>query len=120
VRTLRAQLDHWVDVVAERARNHSSGDAAELGRLAEQVRQRGRSLLDDWLGIANAAAQQGSGIQYGTEDEGINRRLLHEFLHPDLSKLDKEFFNFRAARSMRDVEPSADLTVSNLVKGPKL
>jgi hypothetical protein len=116
VRSLRMQLERWADALAERARNHCAGDMAELDRLAEHVRQRARKLLDEWVLIAQGATNEGSGLQYQTEVDGVNHRLLHDFLDAELQKLDPAYRSFRAARSMRDVEASADLSVKDLVR----
>lgn len=116
MRSVRIHMDKWVDVIAERARNHGAGPQAELDRLADTVRARGRKLLDDWVAIATDAAGSGSGVQYNAaEVKGINRHLLHDFLDVELDKLMPEYRSFRAARSMRDVEPTCDLIVRDLM-----
>lgn len=115
VRSMRLGLERWVELLVARAKNHANLDAAAAERLASTVRARARKLLDDWVTIVNAAAKDGQLIQYQSEIDGVNRRLLHDFLDADLEKLDREYREFRAARSMRDVEASADLSVKDIV-----
>jgi acetone carboxylase gamma subunit len=71
-------------------------------------------LLDDWLKIAQKAHQEGSAIQYQIEESSPPRRLLYEFLHPEIANLHDYQQKFRANRSMRDVEPSVEVFVKNL------
>jgi hypothetical protein len=117
IRALRPKLEAWVDVLAERARNHANGPQHELDALADLVRARARKLLDEWVAIADEAVKRNSSLQYQSEVTGVNNALLHDFLDEELSKLSREYRSFRAARSMRDVEATADLIVKDLVAG---
>lgn len=111
---LRAALDEYAQVIAERARNHTIQlDPTEMDRLRANVLARCGSLLDDWLNIAKEFQDRSTRLQY-QQDVGNAQRLLYDFLHPDLPTLPAIRKRFRANRSMRDVEPSVDLVVKNL------
>ena len=113
--TRRTDLDVLSDRIADRARNHKD-DMADKERLAlyDGVLHRCDKLLDDWLKITKQAQDKGSAIQYQKEANSPPRRLLYEFLHPDLPTLHPIQRRFRANRSMRDVESAVDISVRNL------
>jgi hypothetical protein len=52
-------------------------------------------------------------LQY-QQEEGAAKRLLYEFLHPELKQVSPRHLRFRANRSMRDVESSVNLWVRTL------
>jgi hypothetical protein len=70
-------------------------------------------LLDDWYSIASTYQQTNVKLQYQREAGGA-RQLLYDPLDPALPNLRPEQRRFRANRSMRDVEPSVDITIKNL------
>ncbi|KAA0895460.1 DISARM system helicase DrmA [Oryzomonas rubra] len=112
--TQRSTLEKWAERFAERAANHDARlGAVESQRLKDQVLHRCRDLLDAWFTIADVYQQTGTKLQYQLE-AGAARRLLYDPLNPDLPTLRPEQRKFRANRSMRDVEPSVDITVRNL------
>ncbi len=115
IQSERARLDCLAERIAIRARDHR-GDMSETEKQAlyAQVLHRAKELLDDWLNIATRAGQEGSAIQYQREANKPPRRLLYEFLDPELANLHPVHMRFRANRSMRDVEPSVDISVTNL------
>ncbi|MFN9981356.1 MAG: hypothetical protein ACK53Y_15635 [bacterium] len=88
--------------------------ASEKAQLLQHVKDICERLLDDWLKIAQKAHQEGSAIQYQIEESSPPRRLLYEFLHPEIPNLHDYQQKFRANRSMRDVEPSVEVFVKNL------
>lgn len=115
IQSERAHLDYLTDRIATRARDHRADmSAADKQVLYAKVLHRAQQLLDDWLNIAIRAGQEGSGIQYQKEANAPPRRLLHDFLDPALANLHPLYRRFRANRSMRDVEPSVDICVTNL------
>lgn len=112
---IRSELEVIADRFADRAAEHYADmTAAERQTLHDNVRNLCNDLLDDWHRIANQAQQEGSSIQYQSEDQAPSRRLLYEFLHPDVPGLHPRQKRFRANRSMRDVEPSVEVFVKNL------
>jgi hypothetical protein len=79
---------------------------ARATTVAEQVRH----IVDDWCAIA----QRRGRMEYGRE-EGVLPPLLHTPLDPQLLELDDEREKqFKANRSLRDVEPSALLLKDRL------
>jgi hypothetical protein len=78
------------------------------------VKARAFELLDLWSKEAERLRQNGVSLQYQMETSGAQfKRLLYEFLHPDLRDMPPGTveMKFRANRSMRDVEPSVNLFV---------
>jgi len=111
--TTRATLDVLARLIGERARNHAQSDQEAGQALHDHVYHRCVSLLDDWSNIAHQFRQNNVALQYQIESGGA-QRLLYEFLHPELPQLHPLRRRFRANRSMRDVEPSVELTIKNL------
>jgi hypothetical protein len=113
--SLRAELEAVADRFADRAAEHYVDmTASERQALRASVGNLCNDLLDDWLKIAKQAQQEGSSIQYQKESTAVTRRLLYDFLHPDLPNLHPIQQRFRANRSMRDVEPSVEVLVKSL------
>ncbi len=101
----RAQLDFVADVLARRAEGHD----AQLGRdeteaLRKKVKDRVSGLLDAWQSIATKKGD----LQYQKE-VGVAPPLLFDALDPELAKQTKEGQQFKANRSLRDVEPTVNL-----------
>jgi hypothetical protein len=113
---LHPQLAAASRIFAERAAAHDQIlNPVSSSQIEAVVRQRCDALLSDWLLIAQQLAQSGVTLQYQRESTAPStNRLLHEFLNPDLAAKPAVFRNFRANRSMRDVEPSIDLAIRNL------
>ena len=112
--TNRSALEQWAERFAERAARHSVHlNAQEEQRLRDGVLQRCRALLDDWFTIASQYQHNNVQLQYQVEVGGA-KRLLYNPLDPELANLRPEQQRFRANRSMRDVEPTVDITVRNL------
>jgi hypothetical protein len=114
IRENRPVLDKFAAAFAKRAGHHDPSLSANIADdLAAHVDQRCRKLLDDWLKIAKKFKEDNVELKYSPESaEGS--RLLYEYLHPDLAGLHPIHKNFRANRSMRDVESTVELTVKNL------
>jgi len=111
----RQHLDAVAQHIAERAGEHDSQlTPQERAALHASVLNRSRALLDDWHRIAERARQEGSGVQYQREAATPSRRLLRDFLDPELANLEPVYRRFRANRSMRDVEPSVEIFVKSL------
>jgi hypothetical protein len=109
----RSVLEFVADCLAERARSCANLPPAEAEALRLLVRQRAINLLGVWAKIAMDYAQVGTGLQYQREMGGA-RPLLHDFLDKELSRLHPRHKNFRANRSMRDIEPSVNLWLKTL------
>ena len=89
-------------------------EAAEAEALRQRVRNRAKDLLDDWSQIAHDYQNQGTDLQYNPAEVGAAKPLLYEFLDPELKMLHARHKQFRANRSMRDVEPSVNLWLRTL------
>jgi hypothetical protein len=109
----RGRLDFVAEALAERAAAHGFLSGPEAEELRQRVRKRAARLLDEWEKIAHEQQQVGGQLQYQRE-VGEAKRLLYEFLHPELRTLPPVYLKFRANRSMRDVEPSVNLCVRTL------
>ena len=93
--------------IGERAGTHSETATPEL---ADEVTRRAQSLLDDWAKLAHGARE--SGVEFGYRSgKGVSVPLLREMIDPNRATLDDIQLQFRAPRSLRDVEPSVLLGV---------
>lgn len=112
---VRSELEKYADLFAERAREHNVDlPMADRKAIADHVKNLCNELMDDWMKIAQIARDESSSIQYQREETTPNRRLLYEFLHPDVPNLAEIQKQFRANRSMRDVEPVVEVFVQEL------
>ena len=104
--------------MAKRARSHRLDlDPEDREEVYHEVLQRSRKLMDDWRAIANRYVEEENyQVKYQKYEDGANAQpLLHGFLDPELAVLPKQFKDFRANRSMRDVESTTELIVERLV-----
>lgn len=109
----RKTLEWVADRIAQRAELHDKElTHEEAEALRQKVRARVLALLDDWEKLAQGNAAVGAGLQYQQEVPSTPR-LLYAPLDPELKQIQKEARQFRAARSLRDVEPSVNLWVKN-------
>lgn len=106
----RGNLDFVVDELMRRA---EANEKPDLKGLKERVRDRASKLLDDWEKIAHELQQSNAQLQY-QEEAGSAQRLLYDFLDTELKKKPAIYQEFRANRSMRDVEPSVNLWLRTL------
>ncbi|MDX9754717.1 MAG: DISARM system helicase DrmA [bacterium] len=110
---VRNQLDFVVETFMQRAENHANLNPHERDALRLAVRDRCKDLLDEWSGIVHELHQKGIKFQYQAEIGGA-KRLIHEFLNPELEGLATKYKKFCANRSMRDVEPEVNLWLKTL------
>jgi hypothetical protein len=111
----RGALTPFAERFAEKAANHQPpSDLDQVLRVRDGVLARCNSLLDDWLNIADELRWTNTGLKYQQWEDGGAAHLLYDFLDPELAQLPEVRRRFRANRSMRDVEPTVDLTVQNL------
>jgi len=112
--SMRQQLTWISDLMAERAEEHNKDrSAAERQQLKDNLFKRCQDLLDEWEQIAEQYRQNGTTLQY-QDEAGSAKRLLYQFLDPELDKVNQRFKKFRANRSMRDVEPEVNLWLRSL------
>jgi hypothetical protein len=105
----RGALEFVAQVLSDRAGGHAPLEPAEAEALRQSVRNRINNLLDDWSQIAEEYRSHGTDLQYNPVEAGAAMPLLHDFLDPALRMMHARHKNFRANRSMRDVEPSVNL-----------
>ena len=105
----RADLDFVADVLARRAEGHDAQlGSDETEALRKGVKDRVNGLLDAWQSIATKKGD----LQYQRE-VGVAPPLLFDPLSPELAKQSQEAQQFKANRSLRDVEPSVHLWLRN-------
>lgn len=100
----RRNLEYIADLLSRRAEEHNKNVNAE--DIRRTVRGRIIKLLDTWEKII----QEYPDLQYQKEEKNIPR-LLHDFLDDDLANKPTYMKEFRAQRSLRDVEPTVNLWV---------
>ena len=101
----RPELDYVAEVISRRAEGHDAQlDRSEQEALRKKVKDRVTGLLDAW---ANIATKKGD-LQYQRE-VGVAPPLLFDPLSPELAKQSREAQQFKAGRSLRDVEPTVNL-----------
>jgi len=111
ITTHRKAIDALVQQIADRAGSHSKGDTS-LDELTRQVSDRVSDLLDTWDSIHQ---NENQGLQYNkSEAEGVGSLLLDAM---EVAAMDRkpslERQKFKAPRSLRDVELSVPLWISD-------
>jgi hypothetical protein len=105
-------LQQAVRVFAQRAKIHDvdKASAQEGTDLAAHVDALAQNLVAKWAKIAGECASDGSSLSY-QKYEGPRQgdALIRDFLDSDLLTKPPIYRNFRANRSMRDVEPAVDI-----------
>ena len=99
-------LDDVARTVAERARVLDVEGSREGPIEQTAVYAKVRSLLDDWFTYAEELHQERVDLNYTADGRPPTRKLLHEMLDPKLVNLSPVRRQFKAPRSMRDVEPT--------------
>jgi hypothetical protein len=111
----RSAIDKFAERFADRAVNHDRDLSSEdADRLRQHVVARCRSLLDDWVNVADRYKETNARLRYQRYEGSGGSPLLHDFLDPELSTLHARHRRFRANRSMRDVEESVDVRIKTL------
>ena len=105
----RVDLEYVADVLARRAEGHDAQlTRDETEALRKKVKDRVNGLLDAWQSIATKKGD----LQY-QQEIGVAPPLLFDPLDPELEKQTKEAQQFKANRSLRDVEPTVNLWLRN-------
>ncbi|WP_406694809.1 DISARM system helicase DrmA [Singulisphaera sp. Ch08] len=108
-------LDHGVHLndvartIAERARLLQIEGAGEGPLEQTAVYQKVRGLLDTWSNYAEDLKHEQVSLNYTVDKLSTTRKLLHEMLDPKLVELKPARQQFKAPRSMRDVEANVAL-----------
>jgi len=104
VTALRPQLDAVAATLDAREQQHVTTPITPRAGL------RAKDILDAWVKVVTLN-QKHTELQYGREPEGNKARGL---LHSPLEEVPPEFEKFRARRSLRDVEATANVWVKTL------
>ena len=97
------------EAVGVRADGHADETPTGFG---DDVRDRVRSLVDDWSALAHEARQGGVSFGYWKGRDGqASAELLREMIVPVGDTSNEMQLRFRAPRSLRDVEPSVLLGI---------
>lgn len=115
------ELQQLVQVFSERARIHDVDKAMtqEGAELSAHVNDLAQNLLAKWTQIAGKCAGEGSALTYQKyEGKKQGEALIRDFLDADFEGGKAPVFRqFRANRSMRDVEPSVEILIENSTQG---
>jgi Helicase conserved C-terminal domain len=108
----RPTVERVLEKLVARARHHRSfRDRVAEDRLADYVSRRGKSFLDAWERVIDAAIKGAATRQYSPldSDRVAGKPLL--YTATDEPPIDKDECDFLAPTSMRDVEPSVHVWV---------
>lgn len=105
----KSDLAFVTKVISSRAEQHDTQLGTEESEaLRTRVKNRVEGLLDAW---SNIATKKGD-LQYQRE-VGLAPPLLFDPLDRELEKQPREAQQFKAGRSLRDVEPTVNLWLKN-------
>jgi hypothetical protein len=107
VKALRSQLDQVATTLDARERCHVAT------QVVPRAGARAKDILDSWMNVV-AQYKAHAELQYGWEPDGAKAKSL---LHSPLDEVAPEFEKFRARRSLRDVEATANVWVKTLSPG---
>lgn len=110
----RPKLADVVDVFGERAETHARMTKDQSDELRGRVRAKVEDLLDDWAKIARVKHDKGGSLRYQAYEDGTGPYLLRSPLDPDLDRIERIERQFKAHRSLRDVEPATNLWLKQL------
>ncbi|MCK5027818.1 MAG: helicase, partial [Candidatus Pacebacteria bacterium] len=111
----RPDIEKVIEILATRAKSHDKDmGMEEADKIRQHVRDRVVDLLDEWAYIAHDCKSNNTTLQYQKEEGGAKKRLLYDFLDPEMD--DNPDYKFKANRSMRDVEPSVNLFMRQLTR----
>ena len=105
-------MGHLLDCFTERAERQPLTDEAELEECLRSVRNRVDDLLSSWCAIVEDYQAASAQVKYQKYEVGSGKPLLREMLDKDFES--ENHRKFRAARSMRDVEPEVNLYLRDL------
>jgi hypothetical protein len=109
----RAQIERQLlSVFLERVRQQRIDDEEELEECLRSVKDRIGDLLDSWRKVFEGYHAVGTAFQYQKYEEDGPKPLLREMLDRDFESVHHK--NFRANRSLRDVEPEVNLFLKTL------
>jgi superfamily II DNA/RNA helicase len=110
----RPKLSDVVDIFGQRVEAHAVMSNEESDERRGRVRAKVEDLLDDWAKIAHVKHDKGSTLRYQEFEAGTGPYLLRTPLDPELERVEKIERQFKAHRSLRDVEPATNLWLKQL------
>ena len=110
----RSKLVDVVDIFGQRVESHARMPKEESDERRGRVRAKVEDLLDDWAKIARKKADVGGSLRYQAYEDGTGPYLLRNPLDPELERLERIERQFKAHRSLRDVEPATNLWLKQL------
>jgi hypothetical protein len=110
----RSRMSDVVDVFGQRVESHARMSKEESDDRRGRVRAKVEDLLDDWAKIAHAKYDKGGSLRYQAYEDGSGPFLLRNPLDPELERMEKIERQFKAHRSLRDVEPATNLWLKQL------
>jgi hypothetical protein len=111
---LRSNLSPVVDIFGHRVEQYATLDGKELQHRRDDVRGKVEDVLDDWAKISKQQKDSGASLRYQQYDDGTGPYLLRYPLDPDLERIESRAAQFKAHRSLRDVEPACNLRLVEL------
>ena len=102
-------LDDVADTIAQRARLLKTPGSTDGPLEHTEVYHKVRGLLDVWHAYAEDLSHEHVSLNYTTDKLSMSRNLIHEMLDPKLVNLSQSRQQFKAPRSMRDVEANVAL-----------
>jgi hypothetical protein len=111
---LRSSLSPVVDIFGRRVEQYAALDSEEMQQRRDGVRSKVEDLLDDWAKISKQQKDSGATLRYQQYDDGTGPYLLRYPLDPDLERIESKAAQFKAHRSLRDVEPACNLWLKEL------
>ncbi len=111
---LRSTLSPVVDVFGRRVEQYASLEKKEMEQRRDGVRGKVEDLLDDWAKISKEQKDTSATLRYQQYDDSTGPYLLRYPLDPDLERMESKRAQFKAHRSLRDVEPACNLWLKEL------
>ena len=111
---LRSSLAPVVDIFGRRVEQYAALDSKEMQQRRDGVRGKVEDLLDDWAKISKEQKDTSATLRYQQYDDSTGPYLLRYPLDPDLERLESKRAQFKAHRSLRDVEPACNLWLKEL------
>lgn len=109
----RIQLEELLEVISRRAEAHNPDlDKTDTEILREEIRKKINGLMDIWQG----RVEKESRLQYAQNELDAVPALLLSAFETNLEDFSQEQIKFKAQRSLRDVEPTVEVWVTNFLQ----
>ncbi|WP_428266675.1 DISARM system helicase DrmA [Haliangium sp.] len=108
----RDRAEAILEWLVRRARHHREQGKEAEGRIADLVRRRGRDFFDSWVKVVDSARAGGADRVYSALDHVKHEGKALMYTATDDPPVDHDAQQFEAPTSMRDVEPSVHVWLS--------